>query len=151
MPFDDVKFLWMDGELVPWWKANVHVSSHALHYGSGVFEGIRCYETSRGPAVFRLEEHVERLFTSPRMHGIEVPFTRAELGAAVCQTIEANAFTSCYVRPIVFYGSATLSLHPRACPVHAAVIAFPWPAMLGEQAVERGVRITVSPWRKFSA
>jgi branched-chain amino acid aminotransferase len=147
MSFDEVKSVWMDGELLPWSKANIHVSSHALHYGSGVFEGIRCYETPDGPAVFRLEEHIDRLFASARVHGIDIPFTRGEIGAAVCQTIEANGFTSCYVRPIVFFGSATLSLNPRSCPVEAAVIAFPWPAMLGEHALEHGARITVSPWR----
>jgi branched-chain amino acid aminotransferase len=151
MPFDDVKVVWMDGEVVPWSKANVHVSTHGLHYGSGVFEGIRCYETDDGPAVFRLEEHIERLFASARVHGITIPFTRGELGAAICQTIEANGFASCYVRPIVFFGSATLSLNPQNCPVHVAVMAFPWPALLGEHTFERGARITISPWRKFSS
>jgi branched-chain amino acid aminotransferase len=151
MSFDEVKFLWMDGELVPWWKANVHVSSHALHYGSGVFEGIRCYETDSGPALFRVDEHLDRLFASARQHGIKIPFKRSEIGAAVCQTIEANAFANCYVRPIVFFGSATLSLNPRPCPVHTAVMAFPWPAMLGEHAFDRGARITISPWRKFDS
>lgn len=151
MSFADVNTVWMNGELLPWSSANVHVSAHALHYGSGVFEGIRCYATPDGHAVFRLGDHIERLFASAHAHGINIPFTRGELGAAVCQTIEANRFTSCYVRPIVFFGSSSLSLHPRSCPVEAAVIAFPWPAMLGENALDRGVRITVSPWRKFSA
>jgi len=151
MSFDDVKTVWMNGELLAWEKANIHVSAHALHYGSGVFEGIRCYSTPEGPAVFRLEEHIDRLFASARTHGIAIPFTPSELGSAVCQTIEANGFDSCYVRPIVFFGSSSLSLHPRSCPVEAAVIAFPWPAMLGEDALDHGVRITVSPWRKFSA
>ncbi len=149
--FDDVQTVWMSGEMLPWAKANIHVSAHALHYGSGVFEGIRCYATPEGPAVFRLDDHIDRLFASARVHGIDIPFTHGELAAAVCQTIEANHFTSCYVRPIVFMGSATLSLNPRTCPVEAAVIAFPWPKMLGEDALDRGVRITVSPWRKFSA
>src|SRR6188508_2729430 len=108
MQFDEVTTVWMDGELLPWGKANVHVTTHALHYGSGVFEGIRCYETEDGPAVFRIEQHLERLFASARTHGITIPFTQGELGAAVCQTIEANHFTSCYVRPIVFFGSSTL-------------------------------------------
>ncbi|MGI8424588.1 MAG: branched-chain amino acid transaminase [Chloroflexota bacterium] len=150
MSFDDVKSVWMGGELLPWRKANIHVSSHALHYGSGVFEGIRCYKTAHGPAVFRLTDHIDRLFASAHAYRMNIPYTRGELGAAVCQTIEANAFESCYVRPIVFFGSATLSLNPRSCPVDAAVMAFPWPAMLGEKAHEDGVRITVSPWRKFS-
>src|SRR5688500_1431520 len=114
MSFADVNTVWMNGELLPWSNANVHVSAHALHYGSGVFEGIRCYATPDGPAVFRLEDHIERLFASAHAHGINIPFTRGELGAAVCQTIEANRFTSCYVRPIVFFGSSSLSLHPRS-------------------------------------
>lgn len=150
MSFDEVKTVWMSGELLPWAKANIHVSSHALHYGSGVFEGIRCYDTPHGPAVFRLDDHIRRLFASAAIHGIEIPYTRGEMASAVCQTIEANGFTSCYVRPIVFFGSATLALNPRRCPVETAVLAFPWPAMLGTDAAERGVRITVSPWQKFS-
>ncbi len=149
MSFDDVSSVWMGGEVVPWTKAKVHVSSHALHYGSGVFEGIRCYATPQGPAVFRSEDHVNRLFASARVYGIEVPYTRGELGAAICQTIAANDFASCYVRPIVFFGSSTLALNPRSCPVEVAVLAWPWNDMLGEHAGECGVRVTVSPWRKF--
>lgn len=151
MSFEDVHSVWMSGELLPWSKATIHVSTHALHYGSGVFEGIRCYETPDGPAVFRLDEHIERLFASARMHRIEIPYSRNELTSAICQTIGANGFSSCYVRPIVFFGSATLALNPRTCPVEAVVLAFPWPAMLGDDALEKGVRITVSSWRKFTA
>jgi branched-chain amino acid aminotransferase len=149
MSFLESKSVWMSGEVVPWSRANIHVSSHALHYGSGVFEGIRCYETANGPAVFRLEEHIKRLFDSARVYGIEIPFTRDQVGAAVCQTIAANEFASCYVRPIVFFGSSTLGLDPRSCPVEVAVLAWPWPSLLGDEALARGARITVSPWRKF--
>lgn len=149
MSFDEVKTVWMNGEVLPWTKANIHVSSHALHYGSGVFEGIRCYETDHGPAVFRVEEHLDRLFESARVYGIKVPHTRGEIGAAICQTIEANEFASCYVRPIIFFGSGTLGLNPRSCPVEVAVLAWPWPAFLSDDALDAGVRITVSPWRKF--
>ncbi|HEX9460671.1 MAG TPA: branched-chain amino acid transaminase [Thermoanaerobaculia bacterium] len=151
MSFDEVRSVWWNGDLVPWTKANVHVSAHALHYGSGVFEGIRCYETPEGPAVFRLTEHIDRLFASASAHGIDMPFTASELGAAVCQTVAANGFQRCYVRPIAFFGSSTLALNPGTCPVEAAVLAWPWPAMLGERALDYGVRITVSPWRKFGA
>jgi len=147
--FDEVKTVWMNGELVPWTKASIHVSSHALHYGSGVFEGIRCYETDRGPAVFRVEEHIDRLFASAQVYRIHIPYTKSEVGAAICQTIEANNFTSCYVRPIVFFGSGTLGLDPRKCPVEVSVLAWPWPAFLGDEAMSAGVRITISPWRKF--
>lgn len=149
MSFRDAKSVWMNGEVVPWTKANIHVSSHTLHYGSGVFEGVRCYATDEGPAVFRLEDHINRLFASAHAYGIDIPYSRGELGAAVCQTIAANELESCYARPIVFFGSATLSLNPRSCPVEAAVLAWPWNDMLGAHAAERGVRISVSSWRKF--
>ena len=139
----------MNGEIVPWARANTHVSAHGLHYGSGVFEGIRCYETSDGPAVFRLDEHVDRLFASADLHGIQVPFRRGEIAAAICQTIEANDFSSCYIRPIVFCGSGTLALDPRSCPVDVAILTWPWPALHGDESLERGVRVTVSPWLKF--
>ena len=149
MSFEQTKFVWMNGEIVPWSRANTHVSAHGLHYGSGVFEGIRCYSTKGGPAIFRLDEHIQRLFVSAQLHGIEIPFRPNEVAAAVCQTIEANEFEACYVRPIVFCGSGTLSLDPRNCPVDVAVLAFPWPALHGDDALERGVRVTVSPWLKF--
>jgi branched-chain amino acid aminotransferase len=149
MSFEQAKTVWMNGELVPWLRANFHVSAHALHYGSGVFEGIRCYETSRGPAVFRLDEHMQRFFASAKVYGMDIPYTPRELGAAVCQTIEANGFRHCYVRPIAFFGSGSLGLDPRKCPLEVAVLAWPWPAFLAKGALESGVRVTVSPWQKF--
>src|SRR5256886_13648425 len=103
----------MDGHVIPWHNATTHVSAHGLHYGSGVFEGIRCYETTRGPAVFRLEEHMQRFFASARVYGMEIPYSPRELGAAVCQTIEANGFRHCYVPPIAFFGSRLLASAPR--------------------------------------
>jgi len=151
MGFEQAKAVWMNGEIVSWGRANVHVSAHALHYGSGVFEGIRCYDTSDGPGVFRVEEHIDRLFASARAHGITIPYTKGEIGSAVCQVIEANDFSACYIRPIVFFGSATLSLDPRACPIEVAVMAWPWPALLGDAARVNGVRVTVSRWLKFDS
>ena len=149
MTFDQVKWVWMNGEIVPWSKANIHVSTHTLHYGTGIFEGVRCYDTARGPAVFRLDEHLDRLFASAELHGVKMPYLRNELGAAVCQVIDANRFMSCYIRPIVFFGSGALSLDPRRCPVEVAILAWPWAPLLGEDGLEQGVRVTVSPWRKF--
>lgn len=151
MTFDQVKWVWMNGEIVPWSKANIHVSTHALHYGTGIFEGVRCYDTPRGPAVFRLDEHLDRLFASAELHGVKMPYLHNELGAAVCQIIEANRFRSCYIRPIVFFGSGALSLDPRRCPVEVAILAWPWAPLLGREGVELGVRVTVSPWRKFES
>jgi branched-chain amino acid aminotransferase len=151
MTFDQVKWVWMNGEIVQWSKANIHVSTHALHYGTGIFEGVRCYDTPRGPAVFRLDEHLDRLFASAELHGVKMPYLHNELGAAVCQIIEANQFRSCYIRPIVFFGSGALSLDPRRCPVEVAILAWPWAPLLGQDSVERGVRVTVSPWRKFQS
>lgn len=151
MAFEQTGSIWLNGDLVPWKEANIHVSAHTLHYGSGVFEGIRCYDTSFGPAIFRLEEHVERLFESARVHGLTMPYTRGQIAAAVCDTVSENEFSSCYVRPIVFLGSSTLSLDSRSCPVEVAVLAWPWAALLGDESLQDGVSVTVSPWRKFQS
>ena len=149
MAFEQSKWVWMNGRLIEWQSATVHVSAHALHYGSGVFEGIRCYETLDGPAVFRLAEHLTRLYESAALYGMEIPFSPADLAQAVCQLIEQNEFLSCYVRPICFYGSESLGLHPRNCPVEVVIFAWPWAPYLGSEGLEQGVRLTVSPWRKF--
>lgn len=149
MSFEQTKWVWMNGELVPWANATVHASAHALHYGSGVFEGVRCYETVDGPAVFRLDAHLERLEASAAVYGLEMPYSRDELEQAVCSVISRNEFASCYVRPICFYGSNSLGLHPRNCPVEVVIFAWPWAAYLGSEGLKDGVRVTVSPWLKF--
>lgn len=149
MTFDQTNWVWMNGEIVPWNGAAVHVSAHALHYGSCVFEGMRCYETEDGPAVFRMDAHLERLFDSAEAYGIRIPYSKSELQDAVCETIRGNGFSSCYVRPICYYGSAGLAVHPRNCPVEVAILVWPWGAYLGENTVERGVRVTVASWTKF--
>ncbi len=151
MAFDSTKYIWMNGNLMRWQDATFHVSAHALHYGSGVFEGIRCYETNAGAAVFRLDAHLERLFASAAAYDMEIPFTQEELSDAVCETIESNNFSSCYIRPICFYGSDTLSLHPRRCPVEVAILAWEWAAYLGDEGLVNGVRITASPYLKFNS
>jgi len=149
MSFQDVKWIWKNGEVVPWADATVHVSAHALHYGSGVFEGIRCYETDLGPALFRLSEHLERFYASAEVYGLPIPHSAEELTAAICDLINVNELKSCYVRPICYFGSASLGVHPAKCPVETAIMVWPWGAYLGAEGLEKGIRVTVSPWRKF--
>ena len=149
MSFEQAKWVWRDGSIIPWKDATTHVSAHALHYGSGVFEGMRCYETQDGPAVFRLDDHLERLYQSAAVHGMTIPYDRDELGEAICRLIERNEFKSCYVRPLCFYGSSSLALHPAKCPVEVVILVWPWNAYLGAVGLEEGVRVTVSPWKKF--
>jgi len=151
MSFSTAQFVWMNGECVIWKDANVHVSAHGLHYGSGVFEGIRCYETADGPAVFRLDEHLDRLYASAAAYCMPIPYSKEELAQAIRETISRNRFASCYVRPICFRGSLSLNVHPRNCPVEVVILAWPWDKYLGEEAAARGARITVSPWRKFDS
>ena len=134
---------------MPWKEATVHVSAHGLHYGSGVFEGIRCYETQHGPAVFRLAEHLERFFASAAAYSFTIPYSIDELTDAVCELISVNDLKSCYIRPILYMGSASLGVHPGKCPTEVAIMAWPWGAYLGSDGLEKGIRVTVSPWRKF--
>jgi branched-chain amino acid aminotransferase len=150
MSFENIKWIWKNGEIIPWADATVHVSAHGLHYGSGVFEGIRCYETDAGePAVFRLTEHLERFFQSAAVYNIKIPYTIEELTEAVCELISVNEFKSCYIRPIAFLGSKSLGVFPGQCPTEVSIIAWNWSAYLGAEGLEKGVRVTVSPWRKF--
>jgi branched-chain amino acid aminotransferase len=149
--FEESKSVWMNGELVPWDRATLHVSSHALHYGTAVFEGIRCYATDHGPAIFRLREHLNRMYASAAVYGLAIPYTPAQMCEACCSVIRCNGFRSCYVRPICFYGSATLGLVPDPCPVQVAVLAWPWGLLHGAESSEQGVRVTVSPWLKFDS
>ena len=141
----------MNGELLSWSKATTHVSSHALHYGTGVFEGIRCYETRNGPSLFRLEEHLKRFFASAAIHGIEIPFSMDDLTEAMVRVIRENDFNACYVRPIAYFGSGSLSLYPRNCAVEAVILVWPWADYLGAEGQNTGVSVTVSPWRKFES
>jgi branched-chain amino acid aminotransferase len=149
MTFDQSKWVWKNGALIPWQDATAHVSTHALHYGTGVFEGMRCYETDDGPAIFRLEAHLDRLSDSASIYGLEIPYNREELTDAICQLIVRHEFRSCYVRPLVYYGSSSLGVHPAKCPVEVVILAWPWAPYLGAVGLEEGVRVTVSPWKKF--
>lgn len=136
--------IWMDGKLVAWDEAKVHVLTHTLHYGLGVFEGIRCYSTAKGPAIFRLEEHVKRLLTSAHIFLMQVPYSAEQVKDAVIETVRANGLKECYIRPIAFIGYGPLGLYPKDNPVSLAIAAWPWGAYLGEEGLEKGIRIKVS-------
>jgi len=150
-PFADVRWIWKNGQLIDFKDATVHVLSHALHYGSGVFEGIRCYNTLQGSAVFRLPEHVRRLENSAKVYRMPITFTTDELVEACCETIRANEFESCYIRPIAFRGFGnTIGVNPLRNPVEVFIACWPWGKYLGEEA-ENGVDVCVSSWRRISA
>jgi branched-chain amino acid aminotransferase len=140
--------IWMNGELVDWADARVHVGAHGLHYGTGVFEGIRCYDTERGPAVFRLGDHLQRLQNSARLIYMELPYSVDELRQACFDTIGANGLAECYLRPIAFYGYGELGVHTGTNPVDVVIMTWPWGAYLGEGSQQSGVRVLVSSWRR---
>src|SRR5881409_1898231 len=150
MPVEPVEKIWMDGELVAWQDAKVHVLTHALHYGSGIFEGIRAYETKQGAAVFRLVDHVRRLFRSAHLYHMEIPYSADDLRQAVKDTIRVNNLSSCYIRPLMIRGYGEMGLNPLAAPVNVSIAVWPWGAYLGEEALEAGVRIKISSWRRNS-
>lgn len=141
--------IWRNGTFVPWEQAQVHILTHALHYGTGVFEGIRAYETDRGTAVFRLSDHLERLRRSAALYEMDLGYSTPELTAAVHETIAQNSIGSCYIRPIVFRGYGPMGLYPGDNPVDVAIAVWPWGAYLGEEALEHGVRCKVSSFRRI--
>lgn len=142
--------IWMDGKLVDWDAATVHVLTHGLHYGSGVFEGIRCYDTPNGPAVFRLTEHMERLARSAKMLRMEMPYSVDELVEATKEVIRANNLPACYIRPLVYRGYGAMGVDPLPAPVQTFIAVWPWDSYLGEEALQHGVDAGVSSWRKNS-
>ncbi len=148
MPIQPVEKIWMDGELVDWDDAKIHVLTHTLHYGCGVFEGIRAYETDRGPAIFRLTDHILRLFNSAKIFMIDIPFTVDELVDAVKETVRVNALPSCYIRPIVYYGYGEMGLNTLPCPVNVSIAVWPWGAYLGDEGLKHGVRMKISSWQR---
>jgi branched-chain amino acid aminotransferase len=147
---EPTKFIWKDGELIPWDEANVHVLSHGLHYGTGAFEGIRAYETKRGPAVFRLTEHMERLARSCKALGIPVDWTADELVKAAKELLAVNELHAGYIRPVVFYGSGSMGLNPAGAAVHTFIATWEWGAYLGEEGVKNGISVKVSSWRRIT-
>lgn len=132
---NQTKKIWLDGRLVDWGKAKVHLLTHALHYGSGVFEGIRCYKTVYGPAVFRLDDHINRLFNSAKVLGIKIPFTKENLKRAICKTVKVNNFDEGYIRPIVFCGYGKMGLDHRGTPISVGIAYWPWGKYLGKESV----------------
>jgi branched-chain amino acid aminotransferase len=146
MALTPTKFIWMDGKLVPWKKANVHVLTHTLHYGFGVFEGIRCYKTAKGPAVFRLKDHMKRLENSAKLIGMKLPYSVGEFIKATKETIKANKIEECYIRPIAFYGYGVMGLNPKGSKVNVAIAVWSWGTYLGKDGLERGIRARISPW-----
>ncbi len=136
--------IWMDGLLLNWDDAKIHILTHTLHYGLGVFEGIRCYNTPDGPAVFRLKEHVRRLFKSAKIFLLEIPFTEDEISTAILETIKQNKLQECYIRPIVYLGDGAMGLFPKGNPVRVAIAVWSWGAYLGEEGLEKGIRVKVS-------
>ncbi len=149
VPITPTEKIWMDGELVAWDEARVHVLTHTMHYGSGVFEGIRAYPTSSGAAVFRLRDHVERLFASARVFLIDVPFSVDEVVDACRQVVRVNGLDGgCYIRPLVYLGYGEMGLNPLPCPVNVSVAAWPWGTYLGDEGVANGVSVKISSWRR---
>lgn len=148
MPITPTEKVWMDGTLVPWEQATVHVLTHSLHYGSGVFEGIRAYETKNGPAIFRLTDHIRRLFQSAKIYSIEIPYAPEVIVEACRETVRANGLPACYIRPLVYLGYGEMGLNPLPCPVNVSIVTWPWGAYLGEEGMSRGVRLAVSSWRR---
>lgn len=151
MSFQNVKKIWMNGKLVDFADAKVHVFTHALHYGSGVFEGIRCYDTTRGPEVFRLDEHLDRLFWSAKIYRMQIPHPLEELREAVLETIRANGFRACYIRPLAYRGFGALGVNPLNNPVDVVIGAYEWGKYLGAEAIEEGVDVCFSSWTRIAA
>lgn len=144
-------YIWLDGEFVPWDEAQVHVLTHALHYGTGVFEGVRCYDTEIGPAVFRHHEHVERLFASAKLYYLGVPYSREEIRQATLELIARNEQRECYIRPLVFRGDGEMGLFAQGSPMRVAIASWKWDSLLGEKGQREGVRAKVSSWHRNSS
>ena len=150
MSFPKSDTIWMNGKLVPWDDAKIHIGSHVIHYGSAVFEGVRCYATPDGPAVFRLDDHTERLYNSAKIYRMDVPIPPEEFNQAVLDTINANKMDACYIRPIIYRGYGMLGVNPFPCPVDMAIMVMDWGKYLGPEALEKGVDVRVSSWTRIA-
>jgi branched-chain amino acid aminotransferase len=150
MPIPKAEVIWFNGEFVPWDEAKVHVLSHVLHYGSSVFEGIRAYKTPNGTKILGLKPHVDRLFFSAKVVRMEIPFSREEIAEAIKTTVRRNKHEACYIRPLVFRGYDTLGVYPLNCPVETIIATWEWGAYLGAEAIEQGVDVAVSSWRRMA-
>lgn len=143
-------YVWFDGKFVEWAEATIHISAHVVHYGSSVFEGIRMYDTANGSAIFRLDPHIRRLFNSAKLARMEMPFSFEEIRQATIETVARNGQPSCYIRPVAFRGSEAFGVDGRRCPVQVAVMSLAWGAYLGPEAIEGGVDVHVSSWRRMA-
>ncbi|MBE40712.1 MAG: branched chain amino acid aminotransferase [Acidobacteria bacterium] len=148
MGFTGTGKIWMNGSLVDWADAKIHIASHVVHYGSGVFEGARCYDTKRGPACFRLDAHMRRLLDSAKIYRMEYSLSQEQLENAVLDTIRANQYRACYIRPLIYRGYDTLGVNPLPCPVEATIMLWEWGAYLGEESITNGVDVCVSSWSR---
>ena len=145
---DSASKIWMDGNMVDWKDAKIHALSHVVHYGTSVFEGIRAYDNKKGTCIFRLNEHVKRLFNSAKVYKIDIPYTQEEIAQAIRDTVKINELASCYIRPVVFRGYGQLGVNPLTCPVNSVIAAWEWGSYLGEEGMANGVNVGVSSWRK---
>ena len=150
MPIQPTQHIWMNGQLVPWDQAQIHVLTHTLHYGMGVFEGIRAYETDDGPGIFRLTDHIRRLFESAKILMMDIPYTEEELIQATKDTVAASGLPGCYIRPIAYYGYGEMGLNTIPCSVDVAIACWPWGAYLGDDAISKGVRMKISSWTRHN-
>jgi len=150
MSLTPTEYIWMDGELIKWEDAKIHVLSHVVHYGSSVFEGLRVYKTSKGPAAFRLDEHTERLFNSAKIYRMNIPFTPEQINEAILGLVSVNQLEECYVRPIVYRGYGTLGVDPREAPIKVSIAVWPWGKYLGKDAITKGVRAGFSSWNRMA-
>jgi branched-chain amino acid aminotransferase len=148
MPVKPVKKIWMNGKLVDWHNAHIHILSHVIHYGSSWFEGIRCYETKKGSAIFRLDKHLERLYDSTKIYRTQIPYTKKELEEAVVATVRANDMKACYIRPLVYRGYGDVGVNPLNNPVDVAIAVWEWGTYLGAEALEQGIDVCVSTWTR---
>jgi len=150
MPLPKSEFIWFNGKFVPWDEAQIHVLSHVVHYGTSAFEGIRAYQTPKGPAVLGLPQHVKRLFNSCKIINMPIPYTPEQISQAILETVARNKHNGCYIRPLVFRGYEVLGVDPRNCPVEVIIATWEWGAYLGAEAIEKGVDVAVSSWRRMA-
>ena len=149
-PFVQKGKVWINGELIPWGEANIHIASHVIHYGTSLFEGFRAYETPKGSAILQLQAHMKRLYNSCKMYRMDIPYTQEDFTNAVIDTVRANNLPSCYIRPIVYRGYGSLGVDPFHCPIDCAILVWEWGQYLGEEALEKGVDVRVSSWQRMA-
>jgi branched-chain amino acid aminotransferase len=148
MAVNKVEKIWMNGKLVNWDDAKIHILSHVIHYGSSWFEGIRCYDTVKGPAIFRLDAHLDRLFNSVKIYRAEIPYDRQQIQTAIMETIRANKLKACYIRPVVYRGYGDVGVNPGGCPVDTAIAVWEWGKYLGPEALDKGIDVCVATWQR---